>query len=94
MRWTRPPANHYDRILSLFVSEVFHYARVEQMPPCAGGTLRQNVKVAFLYLEVVALAFIPKPIPRWDVHFGEIDDAPKDSMAPHITFRPQPGGHR
>ena len=36
----------------------------------------------------------PKPIPRWDVHFGEIDDARKDSTAPHITFRPQPGGHR
>ena len=36
----------------------------------------------------------PKPIPRWDVHFGEIDDDRKDSTAPHITCRPQPGGHR
>ena len=36
----------------------------------------------------------PKPIPRWDVHFGEIDDDRKDSTAPHITFRPQLGGHR
>ena len=35
-----------------------------------------------------------KPIPRWDVHFGEIDDDRKDSTAPHITFRPQLGGHR
>ena len=39
-------------------------------------------------------ANIPKPIPRWDVHFGEIDDDRKDSTAPHITFRPQLGGHR
>ena len=35
-----------------------------------------------------------KPIPRWDVHFGEIDDDSKHSTAPHITFRPQLGGHR
>ena len=35
-----------------------------------------------------------KPIPRWDVHFGEIDDDRKDSTAPHITFGPQLGGHR
>ena len=34
----------------------------------------------------------PKPIPRWDVHFREIDDDRKDSTAPHITFRPQLGG--
>ena len=27
-----------------------------------------------------------KPIPRWDVHFGELDDDRKDSTAPHITF--------
>ena len=36
----------------------------------------------------------PKPIPRWDVHFGEIDDDSKHSTAPHITFRPQLGGHQ
>ena len=36
----------------------------------------------------------PKPIPRWDVHFGEIDDDRKDSTAPHITFGPQLDGHR
>ena len=36
----------------------------------------------------------PKPIPRWDVHFGEIDDDRKDSTAPYITYRPQLGGHR
>ena len=35
-----------------------------------------------------------KPIPRWDVHFGEIDDDRKGSTAPHITFRPQLGGRR
>ncbi len=35
-----------------------------------------------------------KPIPRWDVHFGEIDDDRKDSKAPHITFSPLLGGHR
>ena len=28
------------------------------------------------------------------MHFGEIDDDRKDSTAPHITFRPQLGGHR
>ena len=37
---------------------------------------------------------LTKPIPRRDVHFGEIDDDRKDSTAPHITFRPQLGGHR
>ena len=37
---------------------------------------------------------VTKPIPRWDVHFGEIDDDRKDSTAPHITFGPQLGGHR
>ena len=29
-----------------------------------------------------------KPIPRWDVHFGGLDDDRKDSTAPHITFKP------
>ena len=42
----------------------------------------------------VSLAILSKPIPRWDVHFGEIDDDRKDSTAPHITFRLQLGGHR
>ena len=28
------------------------------------------------------------------MHFGEIYDDRKDSTAPHITFRPQLGGHR
>ena len=37
---------------------------------------------------------VTKPIPRWDVHFGEIDDDSKHSTAPHITFRPQLGGHQ
>ena len=36
----------------------------------------------------------PKPIPRWDVHFGGLEDARQDSTAPHITFRDQLGGHR
>ena len=35
-----------------------------------------------------------KPIPRWDVHFGGLEDCRKDSTAPHITVRPQLGGHR
>ena len=35
-----------------------------------------------------------KPIPRWDVHFGGLEDDREDSTAPHITFRPQMGGHR
>ena len=30
-----------------------------------------------------------KPMPRWDVHFGDLEDDRKDSMAPHITFSPQ-----
>ena len=34
------------------------------------------------------------PIPRWDVHFGGLDEDRKDSTAPHIRFRPQLGGHR
>ena len=36
----------------------------------------------------------PKPIPRWDVHFGGFGDDREDSTAPHITFRPQMGGPR
>ena len=35
-----------------------------------------------------------KPIPRWDVHFGGLDDDRKGSTAPHTAFRPQLGGHR
>ncbi len=35
-----------------------------------------------------------KPIPRWDVHFGGLEDYRKDSTAPHITLRPQLGDHR
>ena len=35
-----------------------------------------------------------KPIPRWDVHFEGLEDYRKDSTAPHITHRPQLGGHR
>ena len=61
-----------------------------------GPTLMVN---GGLYLSgIVFLSLIrglpPKPIPRWDVHFGEIDDDRNDSTAPHITFRPQLGGHR
>ena len=33
-----------------------------------------------------------KPIPGWDVQFGELDDDRKGSTAPNITFRPQPVG--
>ena len=36
----------------------------------------------------------PKPIPRWGVHFGELDDDRKESTVPHITSGPQLGGHR
>ena len=32
-----------------------------------------------------------KPIPRWDVHFGGLEDDLKDSTVPHITFTPQMG---
>ena len=35
-----------------------------------------------------------KPIPKWDVHFGGIDDDRKDATALHITFRPQLSEHR
>ena len=35
-----------------------------------------------------------KPIPRWDVHFGGLEDDREDSTAPHITFSPQMGDHR
>ena len=35
-----------------------------------------------------------KPIPRWDVHCGGIDDDRKDATALHITFRPQLSEHR
>ena len=30
----------------------------------------------------------PKPIPRWDVQFGGLEDHRKDSTSPHITNRP------
>ena len=29
-----------------------------------------------------------KPIPRWDVHFGGLDEDRKDSAVPHITLGP------
>ena len=32
-----------------------------------------------------------KPIPRWDVDFGGLQNDLKDSTAPHITFTPQLG---
>ena len=35
-----------------------------------------------------------KPIPRWDVHLGGLEDDREDSTAPHMTFRPRIGGHR
>ena len=28
-----------------------------------------------------------KPKPRWDVHFGGLEDDGEDSSAPHVTFR-------
>ena len=34
---------------------------------------------------------ITKLIPRWDVHFGGLEDDLKDSTARHITFTPQLG---
>ena len=37
---------------------------------------------------------LSKPIPRWDVHFGGLEDDRKGSTEPHITFRPQLGRHR
>ena len=37
---------------------------------------------------------LTKPIPRWDVHCGGIDDDRKDATALHITFRPQLSEHR
>ena len=36
----------------------------------------------------------PKPIPRWDVHFWDLEDDRKDSTASHITFELQLGSHR
>ena len=32
---------------------------------------------------------LAKPIPKWDVHFGSLEDDLKDSPAPHTTFAPQ-----
>ena len=37
---------------------------------------------------------VPKPIPRWDVHFGGLEDDRKDYAEPHITFRSQQDSHR
>ena len=36
-----------------------------------------------------ALSWVPntKPKPRWDVHFGGLEDDGEDSSAPHVTFR-------
>ena len=50
--------------------------------------------IALSPAEIFPVLLSTKPIPRWDVHFGEIDDDRKDSTAPHITFRPQLDGHR
>ena len=36
-------------------------------------------------------AELTKPIPRWDVHFGGLEDDLKDSTALHLTFTSQLG---
>ena len=41
---------------------------------------------------IVLLCFVDtKPIPRWDVHFGGLEDDLKDSTALHLTFTSQLG---
>ena len=56
---------------------------------------RKPNPAAFEYVEARHLSRREaKPIPRWDVHFGGLEDDRKVSTAPHITFRPQLGGHR
>ena len=53
-----------------------------------------TVKTGVMGLETAVRVNLLNQYLRWDVHFGEIDDDRKDSTAPHITFRPQLGGHR
>ena len=47
-------------------------------------------RLSFAYVRLT-LSATAKPIPRWDVHFGGLEDDLKDSTAPHITFTPQLG---
>ena len=57
--------------------------RVEAM-----GLLWEHVNLQEGHIRVENSMVKAKPIPRWDVHFREIDDDRKHSTAPHITFSP------
>ena len=46
------------------------------------------------FRQMIMAEAIPKPIPRWDVHFGGLEDDRKDSTEPHIVSGSQPGSQR
>ena len=57
----------------------------------AGVSVGEGVAVTLI---ITRVGSGPKPIPRWDMHCGGIDDDRKDATALHITFRPQLSEHR
>ena len=70
--------------LPLITTDIIEYAITRP-------SLQVHVR-AFRLLHLIAQqtrAIGTKPIPRWDVHFGGLEDDREDSTAPHITFRPQ-----
>ena len=70
-------------------------SEVEKPALMTAGRWKSSRKPArYTERQVADRGAVPKPIPTWDVHFGGLDDDRKDSTAPHITFRPQLGGHR
>ena len=68
-------------------------ALAEELPRTTFDTWLEATEGVLCEGEIL-LVKVPKPMPRWDVHFGELEDDRKDSIAPNITFRPQLGGHR
>ena len=54
------------------------------------GSLNANENVILPRLRHIQ-GWHPKPKPRWEVHFGSLENDREDSTVPHITFRPQLG---
>ena len=58
------------------------------------GQMKSRDLAGLFGLETWDLSHRSKPIPRWDVHFGGLEDDRKDYTEPHIAFRSQMGSHR
>ena len=88
--------------ISPSATAVVRHWRPERQLPTATGPICWNR--AWTVALTCPSPFVPTPRPhriggfglkpRWDVHFGGLENDQEDSTAPHITFRPHTGGHR